>query len=169
MKTIRLCMLVLVLFFGVLWSQSIYSQDDANTKSMFVRVYDLGGEKIGKGDVGFVNDSVIQVIKNDKPQQFKVNNIGFIKTKRSGGHHVLIGAGIGLVSGAVIGASVTDSSGPDSFFPWTKTDGAMVGGLLGAAGGAAIGGISTVAKNSVIYTINGDVGKWKIFISDMKL
>src|SRR5688572_19947627 len=128
-------------------------------KTFFVRVYNLEGAKIAKGNVFAVTDTSIQLEANT-PVEIPMQSIGFIKTKRSGGNNVLVGGLIGATAGAVSGVIAAD---PDDFLAFTETEGAIGGTLVGFTVGAAIGGLTILAKNQQTYLINGDLLKWKAF------
>jgi hypothetical protein len=128
----------------------------------FVRVYNLAGEKINKGHVIRVTDTSLQL--NGKSVDIPVRNIGFIKTKRSAGHNVLVGSLIGATTLAVFGAIAGDPD-PEYYDELNKVGYAIVGAVFGLAAGAAIGGLTALAKNPDTYLINGDISKWKAFQS----
>ena len=119
-------------------------------------MYNLEGKKIKKGKLIFVNDSTLTLNRNGKKFDINFNTIGKIKTKHSGGHNVLIGSLTGFSVGAIGGVA-------NSVWLYTVEEGAYAGGLLGAAGGAAIGGVTAGFKESETYIINGEIVKWKIF------
>ena len=98
-------------------------------KSTFVRVYNLTGHKIYKGDVLMVTDSSLQLKVKSTPINIPVRDIGSIKTKRSAGNNILIGAITGASSMAIVGVVSAD---PDEFLGYTAGEGAAVGLLLGA-------------------------------------
>src|SRR5688572_29666251 len=129
-------------------------------KSFFVRVYDLAGKKIAKGNVVAVTDTSLQLEAKKTPLNIPVQRIGFIKTKRSAGNNVLVGGLIGATAGAVSGVIAAD---PDDFLAFSETEGAIGGTLVGFTVGAAIGGLTILAKNQQTYLINGDLLKWKAF------
>ncbi|GGZ77544.1 hypothetical protein GCM10007028_13520 [Algibacter mikhailovii] len=142
------------------------AQKSETIKNMFVRVYDLEGNKIAKGRIAFINDSVIGLKRSSKVyQSFFMRNIGLIKTKKSGGHNVfkgaLIGAGLGLVHGLANRES-DDEVGMLSF-SFSKSDYVIMDVTAGASLGAVAGGISTIFKNSDIFIINGDLDQWQLF------
>jgi len=57
----------------------------------------------------------------------------------------------------------TASADPEAFLGWTAGEGVVLGVILGAPAGAAIGGITALFKNSSTYIIDGDLVKWKAF------
>ncbi|WP_242133500.1 hypothetical protein [Aestuariivivens marinum] len=161
MKTSKQLLKVLCIGFMLVFSAGVFAQKPSNSKSVFLRVYNLEGKKISKGKLIFVNDSTLTLNRNGKKFDINFNTIGKIKTKHSGGHNVLVGALAGGTLGAIIGISTAD---PDAWiYSYSKSEGAYAGGLLGAAGGAAIGGVTAGFKESETYIINGDIVKWKIF------
>jgi hypothetical protein len=129
-------------------------------KSTFVRVYNLTGQKIYKGDVLMVTDSSLQLKGKSTPMNIPVRDIGSIKTKRSAGHNILIGSIAGASSMAIFGAATAD---PDEFLGYTAGEGIAAGILIGAPPGVIIGGISALFKNPDTYLIDGDILKWKVF------
>jgi hypothetical protein len=152
-KQIKLIMILLILVL----STNIYAQKETKMSGMFVRIYSLDGKKINKGHIIFLNDTLLELKKNNKHVKLNVLDIGSIKTKRSAGNNILIGAAVGASSMAIIGAS--DSNG---WFTTSETA-ALYGIIIGLPAGVVIGGISALAKNSKTYIINGDPLKWKIF------
>lgn len=157
MKTSKQLLKVLCIGFVLSFGIGVYAQKPSNSKSIFLRVYNLEGKKINKGKMVFANDSILTLNRNGNKVEIKFNDIGKIKTKRSGGHNVLIGSLAGFSLGAIGGVATSDD------WLWTAEEGAYAGGLLGAAGGAAIGGVTAGFKESETYIINGDIVKWKIF------
>jgi hypothetical protein len=143
----------------VLLSYSVYAQ-----KSIFVRIYDLRGRKIYRGDVYTVSDSSLSLIGKTAPVNIPVSMIGSIKTRHSAGNNVLIGSIIGATTGSIIGAASADPHSEGfSIGPQTAGEGALGGILIGAPLGAAVGGLTAVFKNVDIFSINGDRLRWKEF------
>ena len=121
----------------------------------------MKGKKIAKGYFMLATDSTLILERKSKTNDINVASIGHIKTKRSGGNNVLTGSLTGMTTGIILGASTAD---PDAWiFSYSATEGATAFGLLGAIGGAALGGIVSGVKNSNTYIINGDNNNWKIF------
>ena len=138
------------LFFAIalVLSVNISAQVGPEKANVFVRVYDLQGKKISKGNILSISDTLLQLKGKREPMKIAARSIGLIKTKHSGGNNVLIGAVSGATFLAILGAAAYN---PGSW---------VVGS---AAAGAAIGGITTLFKNSKSYKINGDELKWKEF------
>ncbi|MFQ3174464.1 MAG: hypothetical protein ACI8W0_001583 [Flavobacterium sp.] len=151
------------LFFAIalLLSITVSAQEGAEKANVFVRVYDLKGEKISKGNILSISDTLLQLKGKREPIKIAAGSIGFIKTKHSVGNNILIGAVSGGTFMAIIGAASAD---PDDFIlGYTAAEGAALGVFLGAPIGAAIGGFTVLFKNSRSYAINGDELKLKEF------
>ena len=143
----------ITLFFCV----NVSAQNDLESINVFVRVYNLEGKKINKGKILSISETSLQ-LNNDG--LIPLSTIGFIKTNRSAGHNVLVGALIGAVPFSVNGAVTAD---PDAFLGNTVAEGAAGGALIGGIVGSAIGGISILTKINKTYIINGEKVKWKAF------
>lgn len=162
MKTIAKKIKRTTLVFILALSLNSYAQNEDIYSSEFVRVYNLQGKKINKGHLMFINDSLLTIKRNDKLIPLEIANIGFIKTKHSTGHNVLIGAAVGGGTLGVLGAATAD---PDGWVLGYSAPEGFAGGLvIGGAAGAVVGGITTLFKNSNTYLINGDLDKLKIFV-----
>ena len=133
-------------------------------KSVFVRVYDLSGNKIHKGKVIAVTETSLQLKSTENEVTIPANSIGMIKTKRSPGHNVAWGAALGGVAGSIYGASTAD---PDKILGHTSGEGIWAGFLIGMLPGGAVGGITGLLKKSVTYDIKGNLDNWKVFQSAM--
>ena len=141
-----------------------YAQEVEVKNNNFIRVYDLKGKKIIKGKVVRVSDTLLKLKSNGKITSINFNNIGYIKTKRSAGHNILIGSAIGTATGAIFGAA-TD---PYAWFADTTDQAAFLGGIYGAMTGAAVGGITVLLKKSKVFIINGNESNWLMFIETIK-
>jgi len=140
----------------VLCAQIVVAQN-----KIFVQVYNLDGKLIKSGKVVSVNDTVLVIKKSAKNVELNVQNIGVIKAKKSKGNNVTKGAAIGAFLGAGFGLAV---SNPDSWvFGFSKGEGALLFGAVGAVSGAGIGGITMAFKKTETYTINGDLKNWQVF------
>jgi hypothetical protein len=148
----------LILAIAMLLNITLYAQNGDEKNTMFVRVYNLEGEKINKGRVLSVTDTTLQLEGKKGVVDIDIRIIGLIKTKRSEGNNVLIGSLVGLATLAILGAT---QGGSDEWF--SSSDLAVGGGVVGAVMGAGIGAITLPFKNSKSYIINGDALKWNKF------
>ena len=161
MKTITKQFKRIGLLFLLIFSLNIYAQNETNISGIFVRVYNMEGKKINKGYFQLISDTILGLKKEQKIAQINVTDIGFIKTKRSAGHNVLIGSAIGGGTLAGLGAATAD---PDAWiFGYTAGEGFVAGAILGGSAGAAIGGITALFKNTSTYLINGSLANLKLF------
>lgn len=127
----------------------------------FVRILDANGTKIAKGKVVSVTDSILQIRRNGEEIEVPVSDIAVLKTKRSVGNNIAIGAGVGAATLAILGVASADE---DAYiFGYNETEGAMAGLLLGAPMGAAVGGLTALLKGSRTFDIGGDGAKMKAF------
>ena len=145
---------------------SSLSQSKNDDTEVFIRIYDLEGKKIYKGSVVSVSDSKLQISRSAEKIDIPVNSIGKIKTKRSSGHNVLVGTGIGSATFALLGALPNDDGGFVSG-GYSSGEGFAVGTIIGAPFGAAIGGITALFKKSETFIINGNEAKWREFMNHL--
>lgn len=148
----------LILGIAMLLNITLYAQNDSEKNTMFVRVYNLEGEKINKGRVVVVTDTILQLEGKKGMADIDMRTIGLIKTKRSEGNNVLVGSLIGMTVLGILGAT---QGGSDEWF--SSSDLAVGGGIVGTVFGAGIGAITLPFKNSKSYIISGDESKWKVF------
>lgn len=121
----------MLFIFLLLFSLSSYTQDNTQNVEEFVRVYNLDGKKIGKGNINFINDTIIKIRKGGRIESIKIKDIGIIKTKHSAGHNVLIGAAVGGGTLGVLGAATAD---PDDWvLGYSAPEGFAVGLVIGGA------------------------------------
>ena len=154
-------MKILIFAITLILSINVCAQNGFENTNVFVRVYNLQGKKIGKGKILSISETSLQLNRKGESGKIPVSNIGFIKTKRSEGSNVLVGAAIGATTIGIFGAVAAE---PDVIIlPITAGEGAAIGVVLGGIAGAAIGGITILFKNSKSYEINGDKAKWKAF------
>ena len=158
MKTLLKQIKIMVLAILLIFSMDAYAQNEAKTQNVFLRVYNLEGKKISKGSIIFINDSLLGLKRSSEKVMISIKDVGFIKTKRSAGNNVLIGAASGAVVFGVMGAASADPN--DWIFGYTAGEGALVFGSLGAIGGGAIGGLTSLFKKSETYIINGSEVNW---------
>lgn len=173
MKTLKNQLSTLMLLIGIVFYNHLNAQKPEIENGMFVRVYNLKGKKIGKGKLYIISDSLLTLKRNSKIINLKPNEIGFIRTKQSTGHDVLVGSIIGVTTFAIIGAATSHEETKTANLGWlgsyeytTGTSpgtGAAIGGGLGLVGGALTGlGVSAL-KNSKKFIINGDKSNWNAF------
>lgn len=160
MKTITKQFKIITFCIALMLCINVNAQKEAKRHDAFVRVYSSEGKKIAKGHIAFINDSILGLKNEDKLIELHVEEIGYIKTKKSAGHNVLIATTTGATLGIILGVSTSD---PDAFLGYTAGEGAVAFGGLGAIGGAALGGITSALKKSETYIIDGDLKKWMIF------
>jgi len=148
------------LFFAIalILSINISAQKGTEKTNVFVRVYDLQGKKISKGNILSISDSLLQLKGKREPMKIATRSIGLIKTKHSGGNNVLKGAVIGATGLAILMAA---TAGEDTYHD--AAGGAAAGVFVGGIFGAAVGGVTSLFKNSKTYEINGDKEKWEAF------
>jgi len=151
----------LIFAITLLLSINICAQNELENRNVFVRVYDFQGKKIGKGNIFSISDSYLQLNWKRASVKIPVSSIGSIKTKRSAGNNVLLGATVGATSLAILGGAT--ASPDDYIFGYTATEGVVGGVVVGGTAGAVIGGITIVFKKSKSYEINGDKLKLKTF------
>ncbi|GAA4281336.1 hypothetical protein [Gaetbulibacter aestuarii] len=151
--------LAIILSF-VLLSIRVHSQPSSKSYKGFLRVYSQTGQMISKGQFVFINDSVLGIKRLKEVSTINKSVIGFVKTKRSGGHNVVIGAAAGGAIGIALGVGTAD---PDSWFGYSAGEGALGFGILGALGGGLIGGLAGLVKEPMVFMINGNEGNWQTF------
>jgi len=157
----------LILLLALLISINISAQQENVTKKLFVRVFNIDGKKIGKGHIYSINDSSLILSKNKKLKELNLKKINKIKTKRSGGHNVLVGATSGALVGVILGSvnPPTDSSG--GTFTWaggSSGDELSSGVTVGVISGTIIGSISGLFKNSKTFKIESNSENWNAFV-----
>ena len=117
-------------------SITMCAQNKFENTNIFVRVYDLQGNKIHKGDIASISETSLQLKKRGETINIPASSIGSVKSKYSGGTNVLIGALAGLGAGVISGDPVIVA--------------------VGTAAGAAVGGATILFKKSQIIDIGGD-------------
>lgn len=146
---LKICLSLLLVF-------SFFANTSAQSKK-FVRLFDLSGKKIGQGYVSKTTDSSLVLKKDSMFIAYPIMNVGFIKTKRSGGHTMLISGAIGAGTLGILGATVI---GSDDFFDTSAGEAFSLGFIVGGTAGVLIGGIVSSANKRETIQINGDLKKW---------
>ncbi|MFL1013024.1 glycine zipper family protein [Flavisericum labens] len=155
------------LFLVVILLLSNYSHSQVDSEKLFVRVYNIKGKKINKGRIVSLNDSILRLKRPTGSFNINVKEIGYIKTKRSGGHNIGMGVLIGATVGAISGATLVEPDPPGTSISFTRGDNAAIGAILGMPAGALIGGATILSKKSKTIIINGDPSKWDDFMKAM--
>ena len=142
------------------------STDKVAGMDIFIRIYNLEGRKVHKGRIRSVSRTLIELQELPSGDFISIpfNEIGKIKTKRSGGNTIAKCAVIGGTSGAIIGFS----QGDGVFGVFTAIDYAIVGLVSGGVLGAAAVGIMATFKKSKLYIIDGDELKFYDFREKLK-
>ena len=166
MKTIKQKFKATLILIVLLISVTIYGKTENKNNQLFVRVYNLEGKKIKKGKLISVSDTKLQLKRAKGVKSIDIKDIGKIKTKRSAGHNVLMGAAIGATTVSAISIASIDPN--DSEFildatPDTYGEAIVTGVIAGGFLGSAIGALTIPFKNSATFIINGDLSKFKIF------
>lgn len=150
--------LVLFVAFSSFCATSLYAQDAGTVKQAFVRIYNLEGKKITKGRVAGVSDTKITLLRNKVTEEIDIREIGFIRTRHSLGHNVLIGSVAGSALFSTIFAAEADPDLP--LFGYSASEGVLAGLILGAPIGAGIGALTTLFKEQKRYEIDGEKNQW---------
>ena len=130
-----------------------------NVHAQFVRVYDLKGNKISKGQISLITDTTLQLKNHSDIITF--NEIGFIKTKHSFGHNSLVG---GIIGAGILGLSTAVLYRSGSFLDPGLGLAALGAGVFGFFSGTIIGTITNVFKQTERIEINGDLNKWEKYV-----
>ena len=147
------------------------SQQEIKSQKLFVRVFDLDGKKIGKGHMYSINDSLLILSRNKTLKEWYNNQIGKIKTKRSRGHNVLVGATSGVLVGAILGSINPPTGDEGGTFTWAggSSGEEFASGLtVGVISGTIIGSVSGLFKNPKTFSIEADPEKWGVFVEAVK-
>jgi len=148
-KFFQITFLVLFLFAG----ENIHAQ-----KNIFIRLYDLNGKKIGKGNLLPGTDSTIDVLRGKRTNTFSISNVGGVKTKRTFGHSVLIGTGVGVglaTIGIAVSAIASNSNNEETSF-----DAGLIALGLPYAG-AFVGTVVGAITKRRTFEIKGNADNWK--------
>ena len=148
-KIFRAAFPVFLLFAG----ENIHAQ-----KNIFIRLYDLNGKKIGKGNLLPGTDSTIDLLRGKKTKTFSISKVDEVKTRRTFGHSVLIGTGVGVglaTVGIIISASASNSDNQETSF-----DAGLIALGLPYAG-ALVGTVVGAVTKRRTFEIKGNADNWK--------
>lgn len=144
----------LIFIFAFLLCFSIYAQEKKLKSKTFLRIYNLNGKKITKGKILSSSSNTLTLSRNKKIINISVDSIGSIKTKKSVGNNILIGASIGATT-VILLSSRTDESFTEGY--------TGIGTLVFSGLGSGIGAITSLFKNSMTFQINGNLVQWENF------
>ncbi len=147
----------LLFSFSLLLCLNISAKELPKKSQIFVQVYNQQNIKIAKGKILKITDSTLVLKKGSNAITIKAREIDYIKTKRTKGHSVLVGAGPGTV--ILVGSIAFGEPG------WGQVIGAAGGMALAVVGGTA-GFVASLFKKSTKYSFTGDSVKWKVFKED---
>ena len=96
--------------------------------------------------------------------------MAIIKTKRSLGHNILVGAISGAIPISIWGAAsgeapMNDGTLTGAFHDMlmpTPAEGAVMGFIAGSVGGAVTGALTTAFTKRTRFTINGSLEEWQL-------
>ncbi len=143
----------------------------AQTK-MYMRLYPMNFTKADRGFyAGHTNDAVILSTKSG-PDTVSFSKISKIKTKRTVGHGIFIGAVTGFIAGGITGLIAHKDPSPsdtncylcgafDNLFYTTAAEDALGGAVLGAAAGTLVATVVGVTKKKETLLISGEDGNWQ--------
>lgn len=140
----------------------LQAQEYSFSDRVFVRVYDLSGKKTGKGDLVSGNLSGITILQQKLKVEFPVESIGTIKTRRSVGHNVVVGMGIGGLAGGIL-----EASGSDADFWGSRGEAFLAGAIAGSVVGGVGGIVTGLFKKIEVFEIRGDPAKLEAFLREM--
>jgi len=160
MKKLIILIAILLLITAVVQAQ----------KRTFLRLYSLAGFKFQKGYLAGTTDSSLSIYKGGDTIEVPVVNIGYIKTKRSVGHSMWVGALAVGVPSIVYGAASGEPKVNDNTLGglihdatvFTPAEGAVTGAFLGGIIGAATGAIISAIGKSTTFKINGSLDEWRL-------
>jgi len=135
---------------------------------LFVRVYGKDQHLIAKGNIGYGTDSTITLFCRHHrkiPLMIPVSDVATIKTGRTFGHHILVGAVVGFgVTVTAVTISLTTTNDPGWLAPENLSEAVAGGtfvGLAGAGNGAIIGAVAGALSRRKTLLIDGDKAKWE--------
>jgi hypothetical protein len=110
------------------------------------------------------------IYKDGNTVEVPAVDIGYIKTKRSFGHSVLVGALAGAIPLSIVGAISGEPHENNNSFVGiihdavtpTPGEGAIGGLMVGSIAGTAAGTLISVLSKSTTFIIGGRLGDWQI-------
>jgi hypothetical protein len=143
-------------------------------KKTFMRVYQTGKLKTVRGFYAGFTDSAIIIFSHQQSDTIFYSGIQQIRTRRSGGHNILLGVVSGFVAGTITGLATYKKPAPQPppdpncglcpilnyEFSFTQGEAAFAGGFLGSVGGLAAGGIISLARKKITFPVAGNFTNW---------
>jgi hypothetical protein len=154
-KTCNMRKVLYLLLLIIIFNSTLEAQ-----KKTYMRFYTVAGKKFESGFYGGSTDSSIAVYKNKEKIEIAVSKIGVIRTRRSLGHSMLVGAAIGGVPLGLIGVASGEEPQPGSYYTFTSGQQLKLGLFLGGIFGAAIGSLIHGFQKRTAFIINGSSVRW---------
>ena len=141
-------------------------------KRTFLRFYNLTGHKFQKGHFAGATDSSIYVYKDSGKIEIPASTIGYIKTKRSLGHNILVSAIPAAVTFAIYGLATGEAKQTTESditlggilhdaTTFTPAEGFQAGLIVGGVAGTATGTLITALTKRATFRINGSLEDWR--------
>lgn len=153
---------------------TIYFSQNVNAQKTFMRVYQIGTLQTIRGFYAGFTDSAIIIFSHRQNDIIFYNDILEIRTRRSGGHNILLGVVSGIVAGTITGMATYKKPAPQPpvdpnctlcpifnyEFSFTQGEAAIAGGFLGSVGGLAAGGIISLTRKKNTFRVAGNFTNW---------
>lgn len=146
---------------------SVLAQNNGLPSGPFIRIYDEKGEKIAKGKVLSVSDSVLTIGSDQRNKSVLIQDVFKVETKRSKGHLPLVLGMAGFAVGATFGAISTRDFNQTFDYELLGLEGTLLTGMYTALGSSIIGLAISLSKNYETYNIEGDPNKLKSAIYEI--
>jgi hypothetical protein len=134
-----------------------------------MRVFQTGTSKTVRGFYAGLTDSAIIIFSHQQSDTIFYSGIRQIKTRRSGGHNILLGVVSGIVAGSITGLATYKAEPPVDpnctlcpflDLSFTQGESTFLGGFLGSVAGLAAGGIISLARKKNTFLVAGDFTNW---------
>lgn len=131
-------------------------------KKIFLRFYNSSGKKVNKGYLIEVSGNTLSLQRRHDTASIPMRKIYQIKTRRSAGHSMLIGAAVVGSVGALVGGGIGANFG-NRENRGNAITGVLSGIVVGGYAGAAFGGVNALLTQRQNFIINGDLQQWESF------
>ncbi|OIQ27139.1 MAG: hypothetical protein BM564_13290 [Bacteroidetes bacterium MedPE-SWsnd-G2] len=145
-------MKIITLLLILLSTSFIQAQLPDIKNNTFVRVFDLDGHKIAKGEFAYFSNDQLNLKDSDGIFKIPLNKIGYLKTKTSAGHNIVKGLAIGGLF-TFLGILTLDQDADDG--DHFNTGDYVYGTLFGSIIGGVTGAIVMIFHKSEKHIING--------------